>query len=59
MMGKQTTQIQMVILDLDSMIPKNHLLRLYIPTTELYLHGLLDPVSRRMRPTLTETEPFS
>ena len=27
MMGKQTTQIQMVILDLDSMIPKNHLLR--------------------------------
>lgn len=32
---------------------------LYIPTTELYLHGLLDPVSRRMRPTLTETEPFS
>ena len=27
MMGKQTTQIQMVILDLDSMIPENHLLR--------------------------------
>ena len=26
MMGKQTTQIQMVILDLDSMIPKNYLL---------------------------------
>ena len=27
MMGKQTTQIQMVILYLDSMIPENHLLR--------------------------------
>lgn len=27
MMGKQTTQIQMAILDLDSMIPENHLLR--------------------------------
>ena len=27
MMGKQSGQIQMVILDIDSMIPKNHLLR--------------------------------
>ena len=27
MMGRQTGQIQMVILDIDSMIPENHLLR--------------------------------
>lgn len=27
MMGKQSGQIQMVILDIDSMIPDNHLLR--------------------------------
>ncbi len=27
MMGKQSGQIQMVILDIDSMIPENHLLR--------------------------------
>ncbi len=27
MMGKQTVQIQKVILDLDSVIPENHLLR--------------------------------
>lgn len=27
MMGKQNGQIQMVILDLDSMIPEDHLLR--------------------------------
>ena len=27
MMGKQSEQIQMVILDVDSMIPENHLLR--------------------------------
>ena len=27
MMGKQSGQIQMVILDLDSMIPEDHLLR--------------------------------
>ena len=27
MMGKQSEQLQMVILDIDSMIPKDHLLR--------------------------------
>ena len=27
MMGKQDNQIQMVILDIDSIIPQNHLLR--------------------------------
>ena len=27
MMGKQSGQLQMVILDIDSMIPKDHLLR--------------------------------
>ena len=27
MMGKQDTQIQMIILDVDSMIPEDHLLR--------------------------------
>ena len=27
MMGKQNSQIQMVILDIDSMIPQEHLLR--------------------------------
>ena len=27
MMGKQSGQIQMVILDIDSMIPEDHLLR--------------------------------
>lgn len=27
MMGKQSGQLQMVILDIDSMIPENHLLR--------------------------------
>ena len=115
MMGKQSEQIQMVILDIDSMIPDTHLLRrikkdlltnsdeifavlpdinqilstlsqirkqtfspttfiqvysstysvsendakmiLYIPFQVNHLHGQTEPVPRRMRATLTETEP--
>ena len=41
------------------MINEEYKKEVYVPTTELYLHGLSDPVSRRMRPTLTETEPFN
>ena len=116
MMGKQSEQIQMVILDIDSMIPDTHLLRrikkdlltnsdeifavlpdinqilstlsqirkqtfspttfiqvysstysvsendakmiLYIPFQVNHLHGQTEPVPRRMRATLTETEPM-
>ena len=29
----------------------------YIPTGEHHLHGLLEPVSRKVRTTFTETEP--
>ena len=32
--------------------------RVYIPTKELHLHDPLVPASRRVRPTLTEAEPF-
>ena len=32
---------------------------LYIPLQMNHLHGLYEPVSRRMRTTLTETEPTS
>lgn len=32
--------------------------RLYIPTKKRHLHGHLEPVSRRVRATLTETEPI-
>ena len=116
MIGKQSEQIQMVILDIDSMIPDTHLLRrikkdlltnsdeifavlpdinqilstlsqirkqtfspttfiqvysstysvsendakmiLYIPFQVNHLHGQTEPVPRRMRATLTETEPM-
>ena len=38
MMGKQSGQIQMVILDIDSMIPEDHLLGLAVT---LFTHTLL------------------
>ena len=31
----------------------------YFPTGENHLHGLSEPVSRRMRTTLTETVPLN
>lgn len=37
---------------------KNVTLSLYITTKELHLHDPLVPASRRVRPTLTEAEPF-
>lgn len=42
MMGKQSERIQMVILDIDSMIPDNHLLRQIkkgVFTKERYEYG--------------------
>lgn len=41
MMGKQSEQIQMVILDVDSMIPENHLRRRIKKTALTYTpHGV-------------------
>lgn len=33
--------------------------KVYFPTGENHLHGLSEPVSRRMRTTLTETVPLN
>ncbi len=40
------------------MVKSKKLIKLYIPTGEYHLHGLLEPVSRKMRTTSTETEPI-